>query len=28
VSDDDIAALLGGNWMRLFDQVFPGTGSC
>ena len=28
VSDDDVAALLGGNWMRLFDQVFPGSESC
>ena len=25
-TDNDIRALLGGNWMRLFDEVWGKTG--
>lgn len=27
LSEDEVSAILGGNWMRLFDEVFPGAGS-
>jgi membrane dipeptidase len=27
LDDGDIAAVLGGNWLRLFDEIFPGVGS-
>ncbi|MCH7997406.1 MAG: membrane dipeptidase, partial [Chloroflexi bacterium] len=22
-SPDEVVAIMGGNWLRLFDQVFP-----
>ncbi len=27
LNEDEVTALLGGNWLRLFDEVFPGTRS-
>ena len=27
LEDGDLAAVLGGNWLRLFDEVFPGMPS-
>lgn len=27
LNDDEVIAILGGNWLRLFDEVLPGTRS-